>query len=58
LIARVEASSPELDNDLRNAYSMSLLYQSLAKLHGKNGNAERAAALAARAAALRGIRAN
>jgi hypothetical protein len=37
---------------------MSLLYDSLAKLHGRNGDAERASALTARARTLRGIRAN
>jgi hypothetical protein len=58
LIARVEASSPELDNGIRNAHSMSLLYESLAKLHGQNGNAERAATLGVKARALRGNRAN
>jgi hypothetical protein len=58
LIASVEASSPDLDHDLRNAHSMSLLYGSLAELHRRNGNAQRAAALDAKAKALRGIRAN
>ena len=42
LIESVLAASPDVDNDIRHAYSMSLLYESLAKLHRRTGAAERA----------------
>ena len=45
LIESVLAASPDVDNDIRNAYSLSLLYESLAKLHRLEGAADRAGAV-------------
>jgi tetratricopeptide (TPR) repeat protein len=50
---KVLKSSPELDHDLRNAYSMSLLYESLAKLHRETGAIDQANALDAKVQTLR-----
>jgi tetratricopeptide (TPR) repeat protein len=54
LIARVLASTPDLENDLRNAYSMSLLYRSLEQLYRKNGDTGRAGEIQAKLKALCG----
>ena len=45
LIDSVVAASPDVDNDIRNAYSLSLLYESLAKLHRHRGDTDRASAV-------------
>ena len=58
LIDKILESSPELDNDLRNAHSMSLLYESLAKLHRATGAIDQADALDARVQTLRRQRSN
>ena len=52
-IDKVLKSSPELDHDLRNAYSMSLLYESLAKLYRETGAIDQANALEAKVQTLR-----
>ena len=53
VIDKVLKSSPELDHDLRNAYSMSLLYESLAKLYRETGAIAQAEALDAKVQTLR-----
>src|SRR6185503_16771390 len=52
LIARVLASSPDVEHDLRNAYSVSLLYERLARLHRQAHANAAAEAVDARRAAL------
>ena len=52
VIEKVMASAPDLQNDIRNAYSLSLLYQSLTELQRKNGAADRASATHAKLTAL------
>jgi hypothetical protein len=52
LIDSVVASSPDVDNDIRNAYSLSLSYESLAKLHRQRGDTDRASAVDAKVKSL------
>jgi tetratricopeptide (TPR) repeat protein len=52
LIEKVLAASPDGDTDLRNAYSLSLLYETLAKLHRDRGAPDRASAVDAKVKAL------
>lgn len=52
LLAKVLAASPDVDNDIRNAYSLSLLYESLAKLHHLRGDPQQASAVDTKVKAL------
>jgi tetratricopeptide (TPR) repeat protein len=52
LIGKILAASPNVDRDLRNAYSLSLLYESLARLHRANGDPTAAAAVQGKIASL------
>ena len=52
LLAKVMAAKPEVDDDLRAAYSLSLLYRDQARLHRVAGAADRAAAINAKRVAL------
>jgi tetratricopeptide (TPR) repeat protein len=52
LLDKVMAAKPDVDHDLREAYSMSLLYQDLARLHRAIGAPDRAEALDAQRRAI------
>jgi hypothetical protein len=45
LVEKVMAAKPDVDHDLREAYSLSLLYRDLARLHRRIGTAEKAEAI-------------
>jgi tetratricopeptide (TPR) repeat protein len=52
LLERVMTAKPDIDHDLRDAYSLSLLYQSLGELQQRAGASQAADAIGARRVAL------